>query len=98
MGFRWLLLLSSHAASYVSGQWEDLHAPVYEPLLPESGNRRLFGCQPDRGGRSMREMQPHSDGLLWSPSLDIWLEPDEPSLRLYDYAGSICATVSPGWP
>lgn len=55
-----------------------------EPLLSRRTNRRLFGWHLDASGRSMREMQPRSDGSLWSASLEIWLVPDGTMLRLYD--------------
>lgn len=60
---------------------------AYDPNefpLPASKNRRLFGWQLDTSGRSMREMQPRSDGSLWSPILESWLVPDRTILRLYD--------------
>ena len=55
-----------------------------EPLLSRRTNRRLFGWHLDASGRSMREMQPRSDGSLWSASLESWLVPDGTMLRLYD--------------
>lgn len=67
------------------------HDP-YEPLLPESGNRRLFGWQPASNGQSMRMIQPRPDGLLWSPSLESWLVPDGTILRLYDRNGQMRLT------
>ncbi len=56
----------------------------YDPLLPESGNRRLFGWQLDPDKRRMREMSPASDGSLWSQHLESRLVPDGYYLRLYD--------------
>ena len=56
----------------------------YEPLLPESGNRRLFGWQLDPDRRTMREMQAAPDGSLWSQHLESRLVPDGYDLRLYD--------------
>lgn len=64
----------------------------YEPLLPESGNQRLFGWQLDRDKRSMKKMQPRLDGALWSPGLESWLVPDEALLRLYDNADQLRLT------
>jgi Uma2 family endonuclease len=56
----------------------------YEPPLPESGNRRLFGWQLDQDRRIMREMSVGLDGSLWSPLLESRLMPDGYYLRLYD--------------
>lgn len=56
----------------------------YDPLLPESGSRRLFGWQFDPDKRRMREMPPASDGSLWSQHLESRLVPDGYYLRLYD--------------
>ncbi len=56
----------------------------YEPLLPESGNRRLFGWQLDSDKRILREMSPAPDGSLWSQYLESRLVPDGYDLRLYD--------------
>ncbi len=64
----------------------------YEPLLPESGNRRLFGWQLDRDRHTMKEMQPRSDGSLWSPNLESWLVPDGYNLHLYNNAGQLRLT------
>lgn len=64
----------------------------YEPLLPESGKRRLFGWQLDQDTRTMKEMQPRLDGSLWSPNLESWLVPDEVLLRLYDNTGQLRLT------
>lgn len=64
----------------------------YEPLLPESGKRRLFGWQLDQERRRMKEIQPRSDGSLWSSNLESWLVPDEYLLRLYDNAGQLRLT------
>ena len=63
-----------------------------EPLLSRKTNRRLFGWQLDQSGRSMREMQPRSNGSLWSPSLESWLVPDGTMLRLHDRTGHIQLT------
>ena len=63
-----------------------------EPLLLRRANRRLFGWHLDQGGRSMTEMQPRSDGSLWSPSLESWLAPDGAMLRLYDQVGHMRLT------
>jgi Uma2 family endonuclease len=56
----------------------------YEPLLPESGNQRLFGWQLDPDKRIMRKMPPALDGSLWSQHLESRLVPDGYNLRLYD--------------
>ena len=56
----------------------------YEPLLPESGSRRLFGWQLDPDKRRMKAMSPASDGSLWSQHLESRLVPDGYNLRLYD--------------
>lgn len=63
-----------------------------EPPLPRSANRRLFGWQLDPNGHRMKEMQPRSDGSLWSPSLESWLVPDGIWLRLYDSTGQLRLT------
>ena len=63
-----------------------------EPPLSRSANRRLFGWQLDRNGHSMREIQPRSDGSLWSPSLDSWLVPDGVMLRLHNRNGQLRLT------
>src|SRR5712691_11897872 len=55
----------------------------YEPLLPESGNQRLFGWQLDPDRRIMREMSPAPDGSLWSQHLESRLEAGGYHLRLY---------------
>ena len=64
----------------------------FEPLLPESGNQRLFGWHLDASGRHMTVMQPRSNGSLWSPNLDSWLVPDGTLLRLYDRSGQMRLT------
>jgi len=61
------------------------------PLSP-SKNRRLFGWQLDPDSRTMKEMQPRSDGSLWSANLESWLVPDGTMLRLYDRAGQMRLT------
>ena len=63
-----------------------------EPRLLRRMNRRLFGWQFDPHTRSMSEMQPRSDGALWSPNLESWLVPDETMLRLYDRNGQMRLT------
>ena len=55
-----------------------------EPLLPESGHRRLFGWQLEPDKRNMKAMSPASDGSLWSQHLESRLVPDGYYLRLYD--------------
>lgn len=64
----------------------------HEVPLPLSRNRRLFGWRLDQDRQGMGEMSPRSDGSLWSPSLDSWLVPDGPTLRLYDRAGQMRLT------
>jgi Uma2 family endonuclease len=64
----------------------------YEFPLPLSRNRRLFGWQLDSERQVMVEMLPRSDGWLWSASLESWLVPDGPMLRLFDRAGKMRLT------
>ena len=63
-----------------------------EPPLPRSANRRLFGWQLDPNGHRIKEMQPRSDGSLWSPRLESWLVSDGIWLRLYDSTGQLRLT------
>ena len=66
----------------------------YEPLLPESANRRLFGWELDRDRRKMRVIPPGPDGSLWSHLLDNRLVPDGATLRLYDYNNEMRLTYA----
>ena len=63
-----------------------------EPQLLRRMNRRLFGWQFDPHTHRMREMQPRSDGSLWSPNLQSWLVPDGTLLRLYNARGQMRLT------
>jgi Uma2 family endonuclease len=63
-----------------------------EPPLLRRTNRRLFGWQFDPHTRSMKEIQPRTDGSLWSPSLESWLVPDGTMLRLFDRNGQMRLT------
>jgi hypothetical protein len=40
----------------------------------------------------MKEIQPRSDGALWSHHLESWLVPDGTMLRLYDRSGRMRLT------
>ena len=63
-----------------------------DPPLSRKANRRLFGWHLDPSRHSMRELQPRSDGSLWSPDLESWLVPDGVLLRLYERAGQMRLT------
>lgn len=63
-----------------------------DPLLPESGSRRLFGWQFDQDKRIMREMPLAPDGSLWSQHLESRLVPDGYYLRLYDERNQVRLT------
>ena len=68
---------------------------AYDPndiLLPASKGRRLFGWRLDPASHTMKEIQPRSDGALWSHHLESWLVPDGTMLRLYDRAGRMRLT------
>ncbi|HEU0000982.1 MAG TPA: Uma2 family endonuclease [Ktedonobacteraceae bacterium] len=81
----WKIDLEEKPARYAHmGVQEYFAYDPYEPPLPESGNRRLFGWQLDPDRRIMREMPPASDGSLWSQYLESRLVSDGYNLRLYD--------------
>lgn len=68
---------------------------AYDPNdipLPASKGRRLFGWRLDQTSHAMKEIQPRSDGALWSHHLESWLVPDGTMLRLYDRAGRMRLT------
>ncbi len=55
-----------------------------EPMLPESGSRRLWGWQRGKGRGPLQTMVQGPAGRLWSPYLESNLVPDGQYLRLYD--------------
>ena len=55
-----------------------------EPMLPESGSRRLWGWQRGKGPGPMQEVVLGPGGRLWSQYLESYLVPDGQYLRLYD--------------
>ena len=64
----------------------------HEVPLRASKNRRLFGWRLDPASQSMKEIQPRSDGALWSHHLESWLVPDGAMLRLHDRNGQLRLT------
>ena len=68
---------------------------AYDPNevpLPASKGRRLFGWRLDPASQSMKEIQPRSDGAMWSQHLESWLVPGGAMLRLYDTQGQMRLT------
>lgn len=64
----------------------------HEVPLPASKGRRLFGWRLDSASHTMKEIQPRSDGALWSHHLESWLVPAGTLLRLYDRASQMRLT------
>jgi Uma2 family endonuclease len=84
----WKKDLREKPSKYASmGVQEYFAYDPHEFPLPQSRNRRLFGWQLDQDGQTLKEMQPRSDGSLWSTSLESWLVPDGVTLRLHDRNG-----------
>ena len=84
----WRKDLEKKPAKYASMEVREYFAyDPHEIPLPASKGRRLFGWRLDQTGQTMKEIQPRSDGAMWSHHLESWLVPDGPMLRLYDPQG-----------
>lgn len=89
----WTKDLQDKPARYASmGVQEYFAYDPHEVPLRASKNRRLFGWRLDPASQTMKEIQPRSDGAMWSFHLESWLVPDGAMLRLYDTQGRIRLT------
>ncbi len=89
----WTKDLQEKPGKYASmGVQEYFAYDPHEVPLRASKNRRLFGWRLDPATQSMKEIQPRSDGALWSHHLESWLVPDGAWLRLYDVQGQMRLT------
>ena len=87
----WTKDLRDKPGKYASmGVQEYFAYDPHEVPLHASKNQRLFGWQLNQ--QTMQAMTPDEKGALWSPSLNSWLVPDGPMLRLYDRAGQLRLT------
>ena len=89
----WIKDLRDKPAKYASMGVQEYYAyDPHEVPLPASKNQRLFGWQLNQQSKLMQAMTPASNGAIWSASLDSWLVPDGPMLRLYDAQGQMRLT------
>lgn len=89
----WAKDLQEKPGKYASmGVQEYFAYDPHEVPLRASKNRRLFGWRLDPASQSMKEIQPRSDGALWSHHLESWLVPDRAMLRLHDRNGQLRLT------